>query len=77
MAWVSCLLGVDMMIGDGVDEGWEDGVEISENCGEVEHRWKILNSSSLGQVHDPVLSLRQGKSVKENPKNDLLTQAVG
>ena len=66
-----------MVIGEEIDVGLEDGVDTSENCGEVERRWKILNNSDLGQAHDPVLSLSQGKSVKENPKSDLLTQAVG
>ena len=66
-----------MVIGDGVERLLEEGVEISENCGEVERRQKILNNSDLGQAHDPVLSLSQGKSVKENPKSDLLIQAVG
>ena len=66
-----------MMMGEDIDDGCDDGVERSENCGEVEHRWKIPNTSSLEQVHDPVLSLSQGESIKEDPKNNLLTQAVG
>ena len=65
-----------MVIGDEIDEGCEDGEERLENCGEVERRRKILNTSDLGRAHDPVLSLSQGKPVKKNPKNDLLTQAV-
>ena len=35
----------------------EEGVEISENCGDVDCNRKILNNSDLGQAHDPVLSL--------------------
>ena len=77
MAWASCSSGVDMVIGEDIDEGLEDGVERSENCGDVERRRKILNNSDLGQAHDPVLSLSQGKSEKENPKSGLLNQAVG
>ena len=69
IVWMSCLSDVDIVIGDSVEM-------LSENCSEMEHRWKMLNTSSLGQVHDPVLSLSQGKSVKENPKNDLLSQVV-
>ena len=63
------------MIGEEIDVGLEDGMDISENGGEVEQ--KILNTSDLGRVHDPVQSLSQSKSVKKNPKNDLLIQAVG
>ena len=77
IAWASCLLGVDMVIGEEIDDGCEDGVERLENCGEVERRRKILNTSDLGRARNPVLSLSQGKSVKGNPKSDLLTQAVG
>ena len=65
-----------MMIGEEMDDGCEDGVERSENCRDVEWRQKILNTSDLGWAHNPVLSLSQGKSVKENPKNNLLNQAV-
>ena len=76
MAWASCSSGVDIVIGDGVNVGLDEGMEILENCGDVEHSQKMLNNSSWGQVHDPVLSLSQGESVKENPKSDLLNQAV-
>ena len=65
-----------MIMGEEIDDGCEDGVERLENCGEVEQRWKILNNSDLGQAHNPVLFLSQGKSVKENPKSGLLNQAV-
>ena len=77
MAWASCSSGVDIVIGEDIEVVLEEGVEMSENCGDVERRRKILNNSSWGRAHDPVLSLSQGKSVKENPKSDLLTQAVG
>ena len=77
MAWASCSSGVDMVIGEEIDVGSEEGVETSENCGEVERRRKILNNSDLGRAHDPVLSLSRGESVKEDPKNDLLSRAVG
>ena len=76
MAWASCSLGVDIVIGEEIDDGCDDGVERSENCGEVERSRKILNTSDLGQAHNPVLSLSRGKSVKRDPKSDLLTQAV-
>ena len=66
-----------MIMGEEMDVSCEDSVERSENCGDAERRQKILNTSDLGQAHDPVLSLSRGKSVKENPKSDLLTQAVG
>ena len=65
------------MIGEEIDVGSDDGVDRSENCGEVERRWKILNNSSWGWAHNPVQSLSRGESVKKSPKNDLLTQAVG
>ena len=65
-----------MVIGEDMEDGLDDGVERSENCGEVERRWKILNNSDLGRAHNPVLSLSRGKSVKKSPKNNLLTQAV-
>ena len=80
MAWIacaSCSSGVDIVIGEEIDVGSEDGVETSENCGEVERRRKILNNSSWGRVHDPVLSLSFSKPEKESPKNDLLSRAVG
>ena len=77
MAWASCSSGVDIVIGEDIDVGLEDGVETSENCGDVERNRKILNNSDLGRVHDPVLSLSRSKSVKKSPKNGLLTQAVG
>ena len=35
----------------------EEGVETSENCGEVGRSQKILNNSSWERVHDPVQSL--------------------
>ena len=57
IAWASCSSGVDMVIGDGVDVELDEGVEISENCRDVEHNRKILNNSSWGQAHDPVQSL--------------------
>ena len=66
-----------MVIGEEIDVGSEDGVETSENCGDVERSQKILNNSDLGQAHDPVQSLSQGESVKKNPKSGLLNQAVG
>ena len=66
-----------MMIGDGVEVGLDEGVEISENCGDVGRNRKILNNSSWGRAHDPVLSLSFGESEKESPKSDLLIQAVG
>ena len=68
---------MDIVIGEDMVVSLEEGVEMSENCGEVERRRKILNNSDLGRAHDPVLSLSQGESVKEDPKNGLLTQAVG
>ena len=77
IAWASCLSGVDMVIGDDMVVALEEGVEISENCGEVGRRRKILNNSSWGRAHDPVLSLSQSESVKKNPKSGLLNQAVG
>ena len=46
-----------MVIGDEIDEDCEDGVERLENCGDVEHRRKILNNSDLEWAHDPVQSL--------------------
>ena len=55
----------------------EDSVDMLENCREVECKWKILNNSSWEWVHGPVLFLSRDKSVKEDPKNDLLSQAVG
>ena len=73
IAWASCSSGVDIVIGEDMVVALEDGVEISENCGEVERRRKILNNSDLGRAHDPVLSLSRGESVKEDPKNDLLS----
>ena len=66
-----------MVIGEEMDVGSDDGVERSENCGDVEWRRKILNNSSWGRAHDPVQSLSFGKSEKESPKNDLLSRAVG
>ena len=66
-----------MVMGEDIDVGLEDGVETSENCGEVERNRKILNTSDLGRAHDPVLSLSRGKSVKKSPKSGLLNQAVG
>ena len=66
-----------MVIGEDIDEGLDDSVKRSENCGEVERRWKILNTSDLGRAHDPVLSLSRGESVKESPKDNLLSRAVG
>ena len=66
-----------MVIGEETEDGSDDGVERSENCGEVERSRKILNNSSLGRAHDPVLSLSFGESVKKSPKNDLLIRAVG
>ena len=63
-------------MGKEMDDSCEDGVERLENCGEVERRQKILNNSDLEQIHNPVLSLSQGESVKENPKSNLLNQAV-
>ena len=66
-----------MVIGEDMEVSLEEGVEMSENCGDVERRRKILNTSDLGQVRDPVLSLSRSKSVKENPKSGLLNQAVG
>ena len=65
-----------MVIGEEIDVGSDDGVDKSENCGEVERSRKILNNSSLGQAHDPVQSLSRSKSVKKDPKNDLLSRAV-
>ena len=53
-----------MGIGDGIETGLNEGVEMLENCGEVEWRRKILNNSSWGRAHDPVLSLGRGESVK-------------
>ena len=46
-----------MVMGEDIEEGLDDGVERSENCGEVERSRKILNTSDLGWAHDPVLSL--------------------
>ena len=66
-----------MVIGEEIEVGSEEGVETSENCGDVERNRKILNNSSWGRAHDPVLSLSRGESVKEDPKNDLLSRAVG
>ena len=65
-----------MVMGDDMEVSLEEGVEMSENCGKVERRQKILNNSDLGRAHDPVLSLSRGKSVKKSPKSDLLIQAV-
>ena len=65
-----------MVIGEDIDEGLDDGVERSENGGEVEQRRKFLNTSDLRWAHDPVLSLSRGKSEKESPKSGLLNQAV-
>ena len=66
-----------MIMGEEIEDGLDDGVERSENCGEVEQRQKILNTSDLGRAHDPVLSLSRSKPVKKSPKSSLLTQAVG
>ena len=66
-----------MVMGEDIDVGLDDGVEMSENCGDVECNRKILNTSDLGWAHNPVLSLSRSKSVKKNPKNGLLNQAVG
>ena len=43
----------------------EVGVEGVEKTGEVERGWKeaILNTSSLAQAHDPVLSLRRERKI--------------
>ena len=57
MAWVSCLSGVDIVMGEDMEVALEEGVEMSENCGEVGHNRKILNNSSWGRAHDPVQSL--------------------
>ena len=57
-----------MVIGDGVDVGLDEGVEISENCGDVERNRKILNNSSWGWAHDPVLSLSRSESVKKTQR---------
>ena len=46
-----------MVIGEEIDVGLEEGVETSENCGEMERNRKILNNSDWGRAHDPVLSL--------------------
>ena len=46
-----------MVIGEDIDVGSDDGVDKSENCGEVERSRKILNNSSWGRAHDPVQSL--------------------
>ena len=46
-----------MVIGEDIEVSLEEGVEISENCGDVERNRKILNNSSWGQAHDPVQSL--------------------
>ena len=62
-----------MVIGEDIDVGSDDGVEMLENCGKVERNRKILNNSNLGRAHDPVLSLSRGKSEKENPKSNLLS----
>ena len=64
IAWASCSSDVDMVMGDGVEVGLDDGVEMSENCGDVERNWKILNNSSWGRAHNPVQSLSLKKSVK-------------
>ena len=57
IAWASCSSGVDIVIGEDIEVGLDDGVERSENCGDVERRRKILNTSDLGRTHNPVLSL--------------------
>ena len=57
IAWASCSSGVDIVIGEDIEVGSEEGVETSENCGDVEHNRKILNNSSWGRAHDPVQSL--------------------
>ena len=62
-------------MGEDMEVSLEEGVEMSENCGDVER--KILNNSSWGRAHDPVQSLSFGKPEKENPKSGLLNQAVG
>ena len=77
MAWASCSSGVDIVIGEEIEDGLDDGVDRSENCGEVERSRKILNNSSWGRAHDPVQSLSFKKPVKKSPKNDLLIRAVG
>ena len=66
-----------MVIGEDMEVALDEGVDTSENCGEVGRRRKILNNSSWGRVHDPVLSLSFGKPKKESPKSGLLNQAVG
>ena len=66
-----------MVMGEDMEVSLEEGVEMSENCGDVERRRKILNNSSWGRAHDPVQSLSFGKSEKESPKSDLLIRAVG
>ena len=66
-----------MVMGEDMEVSLEEGVEMSENCGDVERRRKILNNSSWGRAHDPVLSLSFGKPKKESPKSGLLNQAVG
>ena len=64
IAWASCSSGVDIVMGEDIEVGSDDGVETSENCGDVERNRKILNNSDLGRAHDPVLSLSRGESVK-------------
>ena len=54
-----------MVIGEEIEDGLDDGVDRSENCGEVERSRKILNNSSWGRAHDPVLSLSRSESVKK------------
>ena len=68
MAWASCLLGVDIVMGEDMEVVLEEDVEILENCSEVERKQKILNTSDLGRVHNPVLSLSQSKSVKKTQR---------
>ena len=65
MAWASCSLGEHIVMGEDMVVALEEGVETSENCGEVERSRKILNTSDLERAHDPVLFLSRGKSVKK------------